>query len=724
MNWFVKNCQQIIAITVISMLVGCEKKSDKLPVVSTTPLSDITSTTAESGGNITEEGSSTITSRGVCWSINNNPTIEDNRTKDGAGAGGFSSSITNLVGGTTYFIRAYATNSSGTGYGMALSFTTLGQSPLPIITSPTPISATEVRLNGSVNPNYLSTTVTFEYGTSTGYGSTATANQSPLTGSTETSVSATITGLTAGGTTYHVRIKAVNSLGTTYSNDITFTTLGEAPSVSTLPATNPSVSSAQLNGYVNANYLPTTVTFEYGTTTNYGNTISASPSSVTGSINVNANISGLEAATVYHYRVKAVNSLGTTFGNDLTFTTLGQPPTAITQLATNLQPFSSTLNGTINANHFSTVVTFEYGTTTSYGNTVTANQSPVTGSSDTNVNAPITGLQGGTAYHYRIVATNYLGTSYGSDVLFMTLGQVPTATTQIATNVFTTTATLNGIINANYLSTTVTFEYGTTTSYGNAVTATPNPVTGNTNTTVNANITSLSSNTLYNFRVKTENSLGITYGDNMTFTTDPTSITDYDGNTYQVLRIGTQIWMTENLKVTHYRDGSNIPYVTNPDTWKTLTYAAYCWHDNDEATYKNTYGALYNWFCVADNRKICPTGWHIPSDAEWSTLSTFLGGESIAGGKMKTTGTLEQGNGLWVTPNTSADNSSGFSGLPSDMRDPNGVFYNIGYNAYFWSSTEYGSLDAWARDLIYDDSRLHRGNGSKRWGWSIRCIKD
>jgi phosphodiesterase/alkaline phosphatase D-like protein len=526
MNKIIECYLAIIVIVVVTILTGCKK--EKVPVITTTSVSNITATMATSGGNITDEGSSTVITRGVCWSTGTTPTIADNKTTDGAGAGSFSSNITGLNGATVYYVRSYATNSAGTGYGMAMSFTTLGQAPTPTVASATNINVTSATLNGIVNANYLSTVVTFEYGLTTSYGSTLTATQSPVTGNTNTNISADITGLTA-ATIYHYRITAVNSLGTTNSNDITFTTLGQIPTVTTLAATNITTVAAQLNGSVNSNYLSTVVTFEYGTTTSYGSSVPATQSPVTGGTNTNvsANITGLTVGTTYHYRVKAVNSLGTTNSSDMSFTTLGQVPTVTTIAAINITTIAAQLNGTVNANYLSTVVTFEYGLTTSYGSTVTATQSPVTGGTNTNVSANITGLTVGTTYHYRIKAINSLGTTNGNDMSFTTLGQVPTVTSLAATNMTIVGIQSNGTVNANYLSTVVTFEYGTSISYGNTITATQSPVTGGTNTNVSANITGLTVGTTYHYRVKAVNSLGTPVSDDITY------MYLYNGATYQ-----------------------------------------------------------------------------------------------------------------------------------------------------------------------------------------------
>jgi len=150
------------------------------------------------------------------------------------------------------------------------------------------------------------------------------------------------------------------------------------------------------------------------------------------------------------------------------------------------------------------------------------------------------------------------------------------------------------------------------------------------------------------------------------------------------IKIGTQKWMTRNLDVSRYRNGDLIPHVTNPAKWDTLTTGAWCYYNNDSAN-GAIYGKLYNWYAVNDPRGLAPTGWHIPSDAEWDTLSIHLGNN--AGGKLKDTGTIEAGTGLWYAPNKGATNRTGFTGLPGASRYGTGGFYSIGYYAYCWSST-------------------------------------
>ena len=189
-----------------------------------------------------------------------------------------------------------------------------------------------------------------------------------------------------------------------------------------------------------------------------------------------------------------------------------------------------------------------------------------------------------------------------------------------------------------------------------------------------------------------------------------------DGEIYKWVRIGNQVWMAENLKATKYNDGTFIPNVIDNTAWTELTSGAYCWYNND-INKKKIYGAYYNWFAV-NTSKLCPSGWHVPTDAEWTTLSNFLGGESVAGGEMKSvTG--------WKSPNTGATNSSGFSALPGvDRNHRDGTFGNVNLIGSWWSSSEIVSSTAWHRSLHYNGAVLSRSPSYKKDGFSVRCIRD
>ena len=182
--------------------------------------------------------------------------------------------------------------------------------------------------------------------------------------------------------------------------------------------------------------------------------------------------------------------------------------------------------------------------------------------------------------------------------------------------------------------------------------------------------------------------------------------------------IGTQQWMEKNLDVLTYRNGDIIPQVTDPTAWAALTTGAWCYYNNDVAN-GAIYGKLYNWYAVNDARGLAPLGWHVPTDAEWTTLETTLGGESVAGGKMKTTGTTR-----WVAPNTDATNESGFAGLPGGNRINNGTFSYVGFFGFWWSSTEDDTTSAWDRVLFYSNGLILRDGSSKKSGFSVRCLRD
>jgi uncharacterized protein (TIGR02145 family) len=203
----------------------------------------------------------------------------------------------------------------------------------------------------------------------------------------------------------------------------------------------------------------------------------------------------------------------------------------------------------------------------------------------------------------------------------------------------------------------------------------------------------------------------------------------------QEVTIGSQIWNTTNLDVTTYRDGTPIPQVTDPTAWATLTTGAWCYYNNTTAN-GTIYGKLYNWYAVVGihdtdpntpNKILAPNGYHIPSDTEWTTLINFLGGMGVAGGKMKSTGTIQAGNGLWESPNDSATNLSGFTGLPSGFRNKfGGVFGAIGVSGFWWTSSQdaFGSNYATYCRITSQNGTVEKGPDSKENGFSVRYIKD
>ena len=197
------------------------------------------------------------------------------------------------------------------------------------------------------------------------------------------------------------------------------------------------------------------------------------------------------------------------------------------------------------------------------------------------------------------------------------------------------------------------------------------------------------------------------------------TMTDQDGNVYKTVTIGTQTWMAENLRTTKYNDGTAIPTVTDNDEWGDLTDGAFCnYNDTANIDYIATYGRLYNWYTV-NTGKLAPIGWHVPTDAEWTTLSDYLGGLSITAGKLKEAGTTH-----WYSPNTGATNETGFTALPGGSRSSNGTFGNIGNYGYWWSTTEYNATYSLHRSMSYNYNNVSGYSYKKVLGFSVRCVKD
>ncbi|HOY32469.1 MAG TPA: FISUMP domain-containing protein [Bacteroidales bacterium] len=298
--------------------------------------------------------------------------------------------------------------------------------------------------------------------------------------------------------------------------------------------------------------------------------------------------------------------------------------------------------------------------------------------------------------------------------------QVPVLTTDTAGNITHTSVRCGGKITSD--------GGATVTTRGVCWSANPSPTTANATTSDGAGagsfastVTGLTSNTTYYLRAYATNSAGTAYGNEITFTTKDASwatITDVEGNVYHTITIGTQVWMLENLKTTKYRNGVSIPNVSTNANWEVLGTGAYCNYNNDVLN-ADTYGRLYNWFAVNDSRKLAPEGWHISSYADWYTLISYLGGESVAGGKLK-----EAGSAHWCIPNSGATNEVGFTALPSGYRNLWGTFSNKTYQALWWCSSE-GSPDlAWAARMVFSAADVAFEADYKKYGCAVRCVKD
>ena len=201
------------------------------------------------------------------------------------------------------------------------------------------------------------------------------------------------------------------------------------------------------------------------------------------------------------------------------------------------------------------------------------------------------------------------------------------------------------------------------------------------------------------------------------------TMTDQEGNAYKTIAIGSQVWMAENLRTSTYRNGDVITTNLTNTEWQNTSSGAWSYHSNSESN-ECPYGKLYNWYACVDSRQVCPVGWHLPSDAEWTTLTDYVGGISVAGGKMKTVGTYDTSTGLWFSPNEGGDNSSGFSGVPGGARAAIGQYNGLTQFGSWWSSTPVSATRAWRHTLDFWTVAAGRLDADKRVGFSVRCLRD
>ena len=413
--------------------------------------------------------------------------------------------------------------------------------------------------------------------------------------------------------------------------------------------------------------------------------------------------------TTYTYRVYSYNSAGKsiTYTNLDSATTSGVP--LLTTRAIDSLSYKTAKSGGIISNSGGALVTAK-GVVWSTSNIPSIDLSTKTndGVDTGNYKSSMTGLMPGTLYNVWAYATNSKGTAFGNLVSFTTLSlALPTISTDSATVITSTSAKSGGKITSD--------GGAAITARGVCWSTNANPTITNSKTTDGAGIgtftsslTGLTVATQYYVRSYATNSLGTVYGEQVSFTTSTASPI--------FVTIGTQVWTNKNLDVSTYRNGDIIPQITDATTWANLTTGAWCYFNNDPAN-GTIYGKLYNWYAVNDSRGLAPSGWHIPTDAEFITLTNYLGGSTLAGGKMKFVGTTR-----WITPNTDATNESGFRALPGGFRYYESSFLQKGVRALFWTATASG--DAVFYNIYNNSGSLTRGTEGKVDGFSVRIVQD
>jgi uncharacterized protein (TIGR02145 family)/uncharacterized repeat protein (TIGR02059 family) len=742
----------------VLLLQSCKK--DEIPTLSTTSISSITATSASSGGNITSDGGAVVSARGVCWSISTNPTTSNSKTVDGNGNGQFTSNLSGLAAGSTYHVRAYAANSVGTAYGADLSFVTLGKAPECITQSATNITSSGSSLNGTVNANYLSTTVTFEYGATTSYGQTVLANQSPVTGNSITNVSAIIASLTT-GTTYHFRVMATNSLGTTNGNDLSFTTNYDLPILSTTSISEISTRGAKSGGSISS--VGGTPVIARGVcwsinsdpTNNDSKTIDGS-----GGGSYASSLVGLSPNTNYFVRAYATNSAGTSYGNQLSFQTLtipvyqssiiGNSTPSIIELTYDL-PFANIIPSTAAFTVFinsverpvssiaisGSKILLTLSSPALYGDIVTiAYSEPSTN--------PIQTTSGGHADSFgaKSVTNNisppkptYINSVIENvaptriEITFsLTLTNIVPATSAFTVKVNAVNRTVSSI---SILGAKVLLTLSNPIVYGDIITvAYTKPATNPLQTAYGGQADSFNEKDVVNNVIPA--GTGIIFNPNLTYGT----VADVEGHTYKTIQIGTQTWMAENLKTAKYNDGSTIPNVTGSNEWGNLVVysgssyeatGAFCWYNNDAVNYDKDYGKLYNFGAVESN-KLCPTGWHVPKSSEWRTLvNPYIpynpyDPSDVAGNEL-----MEIGTNHWTQ--VLGTNETGFTALPGGQRSAS-EFYSIGAKGYYWTSNS--AWGSYGTSAYFYPIPFGGGFGqtpsstflSMVDGLSVRCLKD
>lgn len=748
--------------------------SDNLADITTNEITNLQATSATCGGKITWAGH-TVTARGVCWSTAPKPTLADNHTTDGTGVGSFTSSITGLSDSVTYYVRAYATIDEGTSYGNEVQFTTLS---LPVVETavPTNITANTVVLGGEVVNQGVS--VVTERGVCYALVPNPTiASDRRIVGDGVGEFSCSLTGLNSGAT-YYVRAYAVNSKGTAYGEEKTFTTeaftcgtsvvkdvennayntvqignrcwMKENLRTTKTPAGNDIALGTDTSSVTAYRYYPNddnTLVETYGYLYNWAAIMkgeaasNANPSAVQGICPTGWHLPSDDEFSDMQNSVS--NELNNLCDDNSAYIAKALASTTGWNSSTNTCAVGNTPS-TNNATGFSALPAGDYLGSYGYFGKVASFWSATERGS-------------GGAYYRSLHDDNANVIRYFSDKFngrsvrcLCDVGVPKVITNSISDSPEKTTVTCGGNVTA--------IGGAAVTARGVCWSTSPNPTIADTHTTdesgtggFTSNMMGLAGETTYYVRAYATNSFGTAYGEERSFTKalvcGTHTVRDVEENIYNTVKIGEQCWMKENLKTTRYVDGTSIAQGS-----LTSTTEGFWYYPNNNESNKATYGLLYNWKAVMHNASssntnpsnvqgVCPTGWHVPSNAEWTQLSVYIKSQSqyvcgyyyngykqsIVKALASTTGWSSSTTVCSVGNTPSDNNATGFSALPAGFYS--GSYRDFGYEAQYWSATSYNrdnGDNAYSYGLISDSAELDRSsNGSnKMFGYSVRCLHD
>lgn len=722
------------------------KTHDQLPIVSTNPATNLYTTEAKLNGYAYYPTNSVnaLKESGFVYSLNKDPQWTDSIIKDDTPHYewySYNLIATGLKRNSTYYFRAYVMNSYDTVFGDIQSYTTAIDaaefSGLGISQIHSKSAVLSAAFTSLTNPDAV-----LDKGFCWSTSSNPTINDISVSkGSGRVSFSTTATNLTE-MTTYYARAYATYSYGTIYSTEKSFTTIQELPVLTTTSITNITATEATSGGSITSAGDSVITARGVCWSTSSNPTINDyKTEDGTGTGSYTSTLSALTNNTTYFARAYATNYYGTAYGEEFSFTTMDGIPQLTTTEISEIRANEALSGGTITSDGGTSITAQGLCWSTSSNPTINDYNQPYS-SNYASFSVRLRTLINNTTYYVRAYATNTYGTFYGNELSFTTMDGIPQLTTLDASAYNSTKGQSGGNITSDggyYLS-----AKGICWNTTGSPTIDDETSVGTSTGTFTSEFAITSTNTTYYIRAYATNAIaGTVYGNEVTYIShhgETGTLNDYDGNTYNSVVIGDQIWMAENLRVTHYPNGTAIPRVTEPLVWASLddnnTDDAYCWYDNDSITNSQTYGALYTWAAaMGDNatssdanpsgvQGACPDGWHIPSSDEYQELIDFV----IADGySTSTNGTPLKSTSGWTTGN--GTDIYGFNALPAGGRDYSYGSYSYGgSSSKFWSTSEYYDYN---KDVYYIglDYRSEVAwstytRTSKSGGYSVRCIKD